>query len=223
MPERAAPAGEPEPALSLSMGRLSPQGLLQIRAQHLIAILLPVPEDDRRGTLALAFFFHVNAERGPLLQRQLLYRKSFERQVDQQELGLRFAGTPRLRPYTVNNQQRNPLALRLIRGKSGRHFDVAKTLKTVIRIGHEKAEFRLVSQRILASGNHNKVIHAVAIKIAGELRRSRQQRAVIAKLLMHILIGYRRHRSLGGRWRRRGLLLVVSERSRPGKDYKQDN
>src|ERR1700722_10359148 len=56
--------------------------LLHVLSQHLIAVLLPVPEQHRGRALAFASFFHVDSEDGFLLQRKPLHGKRLERQVD---------------------------------------------------------------------------------------------------------------------------------------------
>src|ERR1700722_8686831 len=56
--------------------------LLHVRSQHLIAVLLPVPEQHRGRAFAFASFFHVDSEDGFLLQRKPLHGKRLERQVD---------------------------------------------------------------------------------------------------------------------------------------------
>jgi hydroxypyruvate isomerase len=51
----------------------------------------------------------------------------------------------------------------------------------------------LARAALFASAGFGQVVHAVAVEIADKLRRSAQQRTVIAKLLVDILIGDRGH------------------------------
>jgi len=77
--------------------------LLQVGSQQLIAILLPSQKKPRRW-LRFVFLFHVDAENSLLFHLQPFHAESLEGQVDQQELGLGFVGTPSLGPTPWDDQ-----------------------------------------------------------------------------------------------------------------------
>src|SRR5580704_8735615 len=71
-----------------------PDRLLHRRSQHLVPVLLTIPEEHRRSLFSLALLLHVNPQDGFLLHRHLFHGKSFKWQVDQQELGFRSLRAP---------------------------------------------------------------------------------------------------------------------------------
>src|SRR5580704_6497209 len=202
--------------------QVSHVNLLHRGAELLVVIFLSVPVEDRRCAFALAFFFHVDSEERSLPDRQPFHSDGLERQINQQELGLRLVGTPALGANAVHDEQTKALTLGLIGGEGRGYLDISETQKTVVRVGDAEPVFILVGHGILAAAGNDKIIHAVAIEIASKLRRAAQQRAIIAKLFVDVFIGYRRRRRLGMSRGRRRLFLFGRERCRGGGDRQQD-
>ena len=111
----------------------------------------------------------------------------------------------------MNDQQAEAAAIQFVRSKSRRDLNLAESKEAVVRIGDAEGILILVCDRILAARGNHQVIHAVAIEIGHELRRTRHQRAVLAKLLVHEFISHRRRRRLGARRRWKRLLLGLCD------------
>src|SRR5580698_9828235 len=88
-----------------------PDRLLHRRSQHLVPVFLTIPEKHRRSLFSLALFLHVNPQYGFLLHRHLFHGEGFEWQVNQQELGFRSLGAPRILLGAMNDEPAGPAPL----------------------------------------------------------------------------------------------------------------
>src|SRR5262252_3073165 len=86
--------------------------LLQRRSQLRVLVFLAVPVEHGGRIFTFPGFLHVDAEHGSLLQCQALHGESFERHIDQKELGLRLFRVPRVLLVTVNDQEAEAAPLR---------------------------------------------------------------------------------------------------------------
>src|SRR5207249_1856599 len=100
--------------------------LLQSRAECLVFVFLAVPKHDGRSVFGFALTLHINAEERSFFLGQSLHAQSFKWKVDEQELGLRSIGLPRIFFRAMNDEQAHAATRRLIRNEGRSDLHIAK-------------------------------------------------------------------------------------------------